>query len=267
MASMSLSRTLVTGATWCTTASLDCLRTSWSANQTTPKMSPGRSFRRSPAIGTAPVKSSSSKQDTRSLRSSWTQSGVFGGSELTQRFASSFRRDTSRQPCKAVAAYTSEQAQLVKTTWQLLKKDAGKNGMTLFLKVFEIAPSAAELFSFLRDSPIPREKNPQLKAHALTVFKMVGDAAVELGEHGGLEALKGTLVELGVSHYSYGILNEHFDVVKYALLQTIQEGLPELWSPELKAAWAQAYDELTAVIKEVMKGQKAQKAEAQAASA
>ncbi|KAL2652695.1 hypothetical protein R1flu_020823 [Riccia fluitans] len=262
MASMNLSRTLATRATWCTTAALDSLRSTWSATDiTTTKVS----VRRSPSavIGASPIKASSSIQGQRSLRFSSSQSGVFGSSELFKRFSStSTAGEGTSQPGKAVAAYTPEQAQLVKSTWQLLKKDAGKNGLTLFLKVFEIAPSAAELFSFLKDSPIPLEQNPQLKAHALTVFKLVGDAAAQLGEKGGLDALQATLVDLGVSHYSYGVVNEHFDVVKFCLLQTIQEGLPELWSPELKAAWAQAYDELTGVIKEVMKGQKAAQTQA-----
>jgi hypothetical protein len=40
-------------------------------------------------------------------------------------------------------------------------------------RVFEIAPSAKQMFSFLRDSDVPLEKNPKLKTHAMSVFVMV----------------------------------------------------------------------------------------------
>lgn len=40
-------------------------------------------------------------------------------------------------------------------------------------RIFEIAPSAQKLFSFLKDSDIPLEKNPKLKSHAMSVFVMV----------------------------------------------------------------------------------------------
>jgi Globin len=40
-------------------------------------------------------------------------------------------------------------------------------------RLFEIIPSAAKRFSFLRDSSVPLENNPKLKAHAMGVFVMV----------------------------------------------------------------------------------------------
>lgn len=40
-------------------------------------------------------------------------------------------------------------------------------------RIFDIAPSASKLFSFLRDSDVPLEKNPKLKPHAMSVFVMV----------------------------------------------------------------------------------------------
>lgn len=40
-------------------------------------------------------------------------------------------------------------------------------------RIFEIAPSAQKLFSFLRDSNVPVEQNPKLKPHAKSVFVMV----------------------------------------------------------------------------------------------
>lgn len=42
-------------------------------------------------------------------------------------------------------------------------------------------------------------------------------------------------------------------MTKFALLDTIKEAIPDMWSPEMKGAWGEAYDELVAAIKKEMK--------------
>jgi hemoglobin-like flavoprotein len=46
-------------------------------------------------------------------------------------------------------------------------------------------------------------------------------------------------------------------IVKEAILYAIEMGVPELWSPELKSAWGDAYDTLAAAVKAEMRAQKA----------
>lgn len=46
----------------------------------------------------------------------------------------------------------------------------------LMIRIFEIAPSAKKMFSFLKDSKVPLEQNPKLKTHAKSVFVMVSDS-------------------------------------------------------------------------------------------
>jgi len=42
-------------------------------------------------------------------------------------------------------------------------------------------------------------------------------------------------------------------VTKFALLETIKEAVPEMWSPAMKNAWGEAYDQLVNAIKSEMK--------------
>uniref|UniRef100_K4AGJ7 Globin domain-containing protein n=1 Tax=Setaria italica TaxID=4555 RepID=K4AGJ7_SETIT len=72
-----------------------------------------------------------------------------------------------------VVVFSEEQEALVLKSWALMKKDSANLGLRFFLKIFEIAPSAKQMFSFLRDSDVPLEKNPKLKTHAMSVFVMV----------------------------------------------------------------------------------------------
>ncbi|KAK0582176.1 hypothetical protein LWI29_022374 [Acer saccharum] len=122
-----------------------------------------------------------------------------------------------------------------------------------FSGIFEIAPSAKKLFKFLKDSDVPVEQNPQLKPHAMTVFVMTCESAVQLRKAGKATVRESTLKDLGATHLKYGVVDEHFEVTKYALLETIKEAVPEMWSPEMKNAWAEAYDQLAAAIQNEMK--------------
>ncbi|ESR36387.1 hypothetical protein CICLE_v10029451mg [Citrus x clementina] len=150
-------------------------------------------------------------------------------------------------------AFTEEQEALVVKSWNVMKKNAGELGLKFFLRIFEIAPSAQKLFSFLRDSNVPLEQNQKLKTHAMSVFVMTCESAVQLRKAGKVTVRESTLKKLGAVHFKYGVVNEHFEVTKFSLLETIKEAVPEMWSPEMKSAWSEAYDQLVAAIKSEMK--------------
>ncbi|XP_021731655.1 non-symbiotic hemoglobin 1-like [Chenopodium quinoa] len=153
-----------------------------------------------------------------------------------------------------VKSFSEEQEILVVKSWNAMKKNASELGLKLFLRVFEIAPTAKKLFSFLNDSNnVPLEKNPKLKAHALTVFAMTCESAVNLRKAGKATVKDSNLKDLGELHYKYGVVDEHFEVVRFALLETIKEAVPEMWSSEMKEAWTEAYNQLVAAIKQQMK--------------
>ncbi|KAJ3672792.1 hypothetical protein LUZ60_006166 [Juncus effusus] len=150
-------------------------------------------------------------------------------------------------------AFTAEKEALVIDSWNVMKNDAADLGMRFFLRIFEITPSASGLFGFLRDSSVPLNKNPKLKRHAMTVFSMTCDSAVQLRRLGRVIVRETTVKHLGATHVKAGITSEHFEVMRYALLETIREAVPYMWSPQMRNAWAESYDQLVAAIKKEMK--------------
>ncbi|RWW53270.1 hypothetical protein BHE74_00040245 [Ensete ventricosum] len=48
-----------------------------------------------------------------------------------------------------------------------------------------------------------------------------------------------TLKRLASTDFKAGVLNEHFAVTRFALLDTIKEGVAGAWWPEMKAAWGE----------------------------
>ncbi|XP_020091450.1 non-symbiotic hemoglobin 1-like [Ananas comosus] len=150
-------------------------------------------------------------------------------------------------------AFSEEQEALVVNSWNVMKKDAASISLKFFLKIFEIAPSARQLFSFLRDSDVPLDKNPKLKAHAMSVFTMTCESAVQLRKSGEVTVRETTLKKLGSTHSKAGVADEHFEVVRFALLETIKEAVTDMWTEEMKNAWEEAFDQVAAAIKEEMK--------------
>uniref|UniRef100_A0ACD5U1E4 Uncharacterized protein n=1 Tax=Avena sativa TaxID=4498 RepID=A0ACD5U1E4_AVESA len=148
--------------------------------------------------------------------------------------------------------FSEAQEELVLRSWKAMKPDSESIALNFFLRIFEIAPAAKPMFPFLREDA-PLESHPKLRAHAVTVFVMACESATQLRKTGDVKVREATLRRLGATHVKAGVADAHFEVVKTALLDTIEGAVTEMWTPEMKGAWEEAYDQLAAAIKEEMK--------------
>ncbi|XP_076902151.1 anaerobic nitrite reductase HB2-like [Bidens hawaiensis] len=155
-------------------------------------------------------------------------------------------------------AFSEKQEELVKESWEIMKEDIPALSLHFFAQVLEIAPAAKALFSFLKDEDEIPQNNSKLKAHAVKVFKMTCESAIQLREKGEVVVSDSTLKYLGSVHLQKGVVGPHFEVVKEALLRTVEKGVAEKWSEEMKGAWSEAYDQLAAAIQAEMKIEAAQ---------
>lgn len=154
---------------------------------------------------------------------------------------------------KTKMAFTKEEEALVKESWNAMKTNAAELGLKFFSKILEIAPAAKEMFSFLRDSNVPLDQNPKLKTHAVAVFNMTCQSAVQLREKGEVKVKEIALRYLGSVHVKNRVVDADFEIMKQALLLTIEEAVPDKWSLAMASAWEEAYNHLAAVIKAKMK--------------
>ena len=60
-----------------------------------------------------------------------------------------------------------------------------------------------------------------------------------------IERVAPFLVRLGARHVRYGVAPEHFDLVGAALMWTLEQGLGELFTLEVREAWIVAYGIIT----------------------
>lgn len=68
------------------------------------------------------------------------------------------------------------------------------------------------------------------------------------------EVLFPALRELGKRHVGYGVAAAHYPAVGGALLETFETFLGAEWTPEVKAAWTDAYGAIVSVMLEGANG-------------
>jgi hemoglobin-like flavoprotein len=117
-----------------------------------------------------------------------------------------------------------------------------------FAQVKPIAQAAADLFYarlFLLDPSLRGMFKGDLRKQGQMLMGMMGAAVSGLRN---LETLSPVVRELGARHAGYGVQARHYDTVGSALLWTLDTGLKEQFTPEVREAWASAYQLLADVM-------------------
>ena len=130
---------------------------------------------------------------------------------------------------------TPKQVELVQGTWK---------------KVLPIADTAAELFYtrlFTADPSLKPLFKGDMKAQGRKLMTMIGTAVGGLTK---LESIVPAVQDLGRRHGKYGVKEKDYDTVGGALLWTLEQGLGEAFTPEVKDAWATTYGVLAKTMKD-----------------
>jgi methyl-accepting chemotaxis protein len=117
--------------------------------------------------------------------------------------------------------------QLVSESWKSLAPNGPVVGAIFYRRLFEIDPNLRPMFSAATmDDQIHKLVTMlDLVVHWLDVP----------------ERLVPVLKKLGERHTKYGVRDEHYEKVGAALLGTLEEGLGDRFTPELKGAWTEAF--------------------------
>ena len=119
-----------------------------------------------------------------------------------------------------------------------------------FAKVAPIAPQAAELF-YGRLFELDPALKPLFKGDMSEQGKkLMSTLGVAVGSLDNLDALIPVLQSLGRGHVAYGVQDAHYDTVGTALLWTLEQGLGDGFTPDVKAAWSEVYTIVATVMKE-----------------
>lgn len=113
-----------------------------------------------------------------------------------------------------------------------------------WLKVLPIAEQAAEIFYrslFELDPTLKPMFKADLSEQKKKLMAML-DTAIKLLDHP--DKLLPALQKLGARHLEYAVQPGHYDTVGQALLATLATGLGDDFTPELRQAWSQVYQQI-----------------------
>lgn len=132
---------------------------------------------------------------------------------------------------------TLEQIELVKKTWSQVSGNPDAVAELFYGKLFATAPQVRPLF--------PED----MKEQGAKLMQMLAVAVANLDRLGDVRP---ALVALAERHVDYGTVPEHYPVVGQVLLDTLDEGLGEDFTPEVRAAWAEVYGKLSDIMIEAV---------------
>jgi hemoglobin-like flavoprotein len=130
---------------------------------------------------------------------------------------------------------TPEKIQLVQDSFAKVAPIADKAADIFYDRLFEIAPQVRPMF--------PAEMSNQKEK----LMQTLGVAVSNLHQ---VETILPTVQELGRKHVGYGVKDEHYDIVGSALLYTLEKGLGDDFTPEVKDAWTETFTIVAGVMKE-----------------
>lgn len=137
---------------------------------------------------------------------------------------------------------TPEQITLVKESWEKVVPISETAAELFYGKLFELDPALKPLFK------------GDMKEQGKKLMAMINTAVNGLTN---LEAIVPAVQQLGERHVDYGVKAEDYDTVGAALLWTLEQGLGDAFTSDVKEAWVNVYTLVATTMKDAAQYQAA----------
>ena len=128
---------------------------------------------------------------------------------------------------------TQEDIKLVQESWEKVKPISATAAELFYARLFELDPEARALFG------------GNMEAQGEKLMNMITVAVDSLNDLGSIvDALKAS----GRRHVDYGVKDSQYDTVGAAFLDTLEKGLGDDFTPEVKQAWTNVYGVLASTM-------------------
>lgn len=127
-----------------------------------------------------------------------------------------------------------EREELVRASWRQFAPQAVQWAPFFYERLFELHPDSRTLFA-----------NTDMDAQGQKLMDMFGVIVASLEDS---DELVRQVVEVGRRHVTYGVRHRDYASVGTALLWTLEESLGPTFTPETRAAWAEAYALLAGIM-------------------
>jgi len=127
------------------------------------------------------------------------------------------------------------QAQLIRTSFSQVRPIADQAAALFYDNLFAADPSLRPLF------------RGDMAQQGDRLMTMIGAAVSLLDKPASLLPV---LRHLGARHAGYGVVESHYATVGGALLRTLEQGLGEAFTPEVREAWTVLYGVISRTMME-----------------
>ncbi len=141
-------------------------------------------------------------------------------------------------PTPSDGPFTFRQIELVQSTFAEVAKIKEAAADLFYGRLFEMDPALKPLFS------------GDMKAQGKALMGMIATAVAGLNK---LDTIVPAVQDLGVRHAGYGVKDKDYDTVAGALLWTLEQGLGDLYTPDVADAWTAVYTVLATTMKDAAK--------------
>jgi hemoglobin-like flavoprotein len=122
---------------------------------------------------------------------------------------------------------TPEQEELVRESWRRFDPTPRAASVQFYERLFELDPMTQQLFAGV--DMVQQER--KLMAMLAQIVHTIDHP----------EELVTAVAALGRRHVHYGVKDADYESVGAALMWTLEQGLGEEFTPEVRAAWTEAY--------------------------
>lgn len=123
---------------------------------------------------------------------------------------------------------------IVQSTWEEMKQKEYKFGELLYAKLFEIAPHLTKMFS----GDMASQSRMLAQMLDTIIYSTSRPEHLTLG-----------LFTLGKKHDDYGVKDEHYELIKKALMNTLQDVLNDQFDDNTQLAWSSIIDLIISTMK------------------
>ncbi len=127
-----------------------------------------------------------------------------------------------------------DQIKLVQNSFEKVRPISETAAELFYKRLFELNPSLKSLFK------------GDMKTQGIMLMKMLDYAVTGLNEP---DKIVPEIKALGKRHVGYGVKEEYYETVGEALLWTLEKGIGEDFTRDVKEAWAEAYKLLSDTMK------------------
>jgi hemoglobin-like flavoprotein len=130
---------------------------------------------------------------------------------------------------------TPKQVELVQGSWKKVLPIADTAAGLFYGRLFELDPTLKPLFK------------SDIKEQGRKLMAMISVAVAGLTR---LDTIVPAVQDLGRRHVKYGVKDRHYDTVATALVWTLEKGLGDAFTPEVREAWVTTYGVLAKTMKD-----------------